>query len=138
VKGYIWLRIAGVYLVIGVLFGMYIGISQQFEMASVHAHINLLGWASLALSGLVYSVYPKAATSGLGVGHFWLHNIGLPVMVVGLYLEVAKVFESPLLISIGGSIAILGIILMAINFFAHVKESNSVSVKADSGKTLKH
>ncbi|WP_407944843.1 cytochrome-c oxidase [Paenibacillus albiflavus] len=121
-KGIVWLRIAVVYLVIGVCFGMYIGMAELFDLASVHAHINLLGWASLGLAGLMYCLFPAAGTSKLGVTHFWLHNIGLPVMVIGLYLKIEDITTFPL-IPIGGSLAILGIIAFAFNVFMNMKES---------------
>jgi len=133
-KGYVWLRIAGIYFLIGVCFGMYIGIAELFNMASVHAHINLLGWVSLGLSGLIYSLFPAAATSKLGVCHFWLHNIGLPVMVIGLYLKIGEIADW-FLIEIGGTLAILGVLLFVINLFVNVKGS-SVSLPA-GGKSMK-
>jgi cbb3-type cytochrome oxidase subunit 1 len=80
------IKIAVVYFGIGVLFGMYMSITEQMQFAAVHAHINLLGWASLALAGIVYHLFPSAATTVLAKLHFWLHNIGLPVMMVGLAL----------------------------------------------------
>jgi len=47
-----------------------------------------LGWASLALAGLVYHFYPAASITRLARFHFWLHNIGLPLFMVGLVLFV--------------------------------------------------
>ncbi len=120
-KGIIWLRIAVVYFVIGVIFGMYIGMNKQFQLTSVHAHVNLLGWVSLALAGVIYCLFPAASQSRLGKMHFWLHNIGLPVIIIGLYLELAPIVATPL-IPIGGTIAILGIVLFMANLFVNVKE----------------
>lgn len=135
-KGYIWLRISAIYLIIGLLLGIYMDINLNFQMATVHAHINLLGWAALAISGLIYCVFPKAATSRLGIGHFWLHNIGLPVMIIGLYVEISGLAKLPL-IRIGGSMALLSIILLLINLFVNVKEGNSAYSNAGGGKSLK-
>lgn len=132
-KGLIWLRVAVVYFVIGVIFGMYIGITQQFQFSSVHAHINLLGWASLALSGIIYCLFPAAGESRLGQWHFWLHNIGLPVMVIGLYLEIAQLASLPL-IPIGGIVAIIGIILFAVNMFVNAKSSDTRTVGTATGR----
>lgn len=126
-KGVIWLRIAVLYFAFGVIFGMYIGIVQLFQLASVHAHINLLGWVSLALAGLIYTLFPAAAVSKLGKLHFWLHNIGLPIMVIGLYLEIMQITSLPL-IPIGGTIAIIGIVLFMFNVFINVKESEQVKL----------
>ncbi|MGV2805360.1 cytochrome-c oxidase, partial [Clostridium perfringens] len=48
------IKIAAVYFVLGILLGMYMSISHSYDYASVHTHVNLLGWASLALAGVFY------------------------------------------------------------------------------------
>ena len=79
-----FLKIAVVYLFIGALLGFAMGMSQQFTLAPVHAHLLLLGWASFALVGLVYHLYPAAAETKLARIHFWLHNLGLPAFMLAL------------------------------------------------------
>ena len=78
------LKIAAIYLLVGVSMGLYMGMTQQFALHPVHAHINLLGWASLALAGLIYLQFPDAATTRLAQIHFWMHNVSLPVLMVAL------------------------------------------------------
>ena len=79
-----FLKIAVVYLFIGAVLGLIMGITQKFVLAPVHAHLLLLGWASLALAGIIYHLYPAAAITALAHIHFWVHNLGLPVFMVGL------------------------------------------------------
>jgi hypothetical protein len=38
----------------------------------VHAHLNLLGWVTLALFGLYYRAFPAAADTTLAKAQFWL------------------------------------------------------------------
>jgi cbb3-type cytochrome oxidase subunit 1 len=117
----IWfLRIAVLYLVFGVIFGFVMGISEKVQFASVHAHINLLGWATLALAGIIYTLFPGAGNNRLAAVHFWLHNIGLPIFLIGLYLVAAGHVLVPVL-SAGATIAIVGIILFAINVLLNVR-----------------
>jgi len=42
-----WIKMAAIYLVIGILLGIHMGKSHDHTLAPVHAHINLLGWASM-------------------------------------------------------------------------------------------
>ena len=56
--GVLWIKAAVVYLVMGVGLGIYMGASGDHVMVPVHAHFNLLGWASLALVGLIYHQFP--------------------------------------------------------------------------------
>jgi hypothetical protein len=126
-----FLKIAVVYFVIGVVFGLVMGIIQSFQFASVHAHINLLGWVSLALCGFLYLRFPAAAISRLAPWHFWLHNVGLPIMVVGLYLEILTGRAGfTALIATGGTLAVVGIVIFAINVLTNVKGESAVSSKS--------
>ncbi len=81
------LRIAAVYLLVGLAMGLVMGIANDFTLASVHAHISLLGWATMSITGFVYLVRPACRESRLALVHFWGHNLGLPVMMAGLALE---------------------------------------------------
>ena len=83
-----FLRIAVIYLFVGALLGGFMGFSQRFTLAPVHAHLLLLGWASFALAGLVYHLYPGASETLLARIHFWLHNLGLTALKVehGMFL----------------------------------------------------
>ena len=67
----------------GVRLGIFMGTSEHFSLAPVHAHINLIGWASLALFGIVYKLYPEMARPA-GRPHFilaapsaWLFPLGI-------------------------------------------------------------
>ncbi|MEN3295996.1 MAG: hypothetical protein V7642_5249 [Burkholderiales bacterium] len=121
--GIIWLKLAVLYLMIGVALGIIMGASENFTLRSVHAHINLLGWATMALAGLIYSVFPQAGQSRLAKIHFWLHNIALPVLLVSLtFLMLGNKQVVPLL---GGAeiIAAIGIIVFAANIFLNLKKA---------------
>ena len=80
------LQLALLYLLVGVTIGIGMGATENFTLRPVHAHVNLLGWTTLALAGLAYGVFPSLAQSRLASVQFWLHNIALPVMMVSLTL----------------------------------------------------
>ena len=82
------LQIAVVYWVLGVRFGIYMGATQNFTDVPVHAHLNLLGWVSLGLCGLIYAKAPHLEKSFLAKAHFWLHNLGLPPLMLAVWLIV--------------------------------------------------
>lgn len=113
-----FIRIAVVYAIIGIGIGIYMAASHSFLQRDTHAHANLLGWASLALSGLIYHAFPALAVNVLAKAHFWLHNLGLPVALVGIALLHA---DSPALgeplAGIGSSLAALGFLALLVNVF---------------------
>ena len=80
------LRIAVVYWIVAVCWGIYMGASEDFTDVPVHAHLNLLGWVSLGLCGIIYALAPHLAETKLAKAHFWLHNLGLPVLMLGVWM----------------------------------------------------
>ncbi|KPK11236.1 MAG: hypothetical protein AMJ68_06460 [Acidithiobacillales bacterium SG8_45] len=70
--------------VIGMLLGIIMGARQDFSMAPVHAHVNLLGWVSLAIYGIVYRLYPVMTEGKLASWQFYLANLGLLIMAPSL------------------------------------------------------
>jgi hypothetical protein len=119
--GILWLKLAIVYLIIGVGMGIAMGVSQNFTLRPVHAHVNLLGWTTMALAGLIYSVFPKAGESVLARVHFWLMNLALPVMMVSLGLALfGQTAILPALV-VGEITAALSIAVFAANLFINLK-----------------
>ncbi len=81
-----YLLTGSLYLLVGIILGMYMGGKQDFTLAPVHAHINLLGFTLMTLFGVAYRVMPQLAGNTLAKVHFWLHQIGAFVMLIGLFL----------------------------------------------------
>lgn len=80
----LWLRAAIVYFGIACTFGLAIGIAQKLQLASVHAHLNLLGWVSMALIGLIHAVVPglKGARNS---GSFWCYQAVFPAFMASMF-----------------------------------------------------
>jgi len=113
-----FIRLAVVYLIVGVLLGIYMASSHSFDQRDTHAHANLLGWASLAISGIIYHLFPKLANHLLAKVHFWLHNLGLPVTLVGIALIYGG--NPPIgepLAGIGSTVVSLGFLALLFNVF---------------------
>ena len=115
-----FLKIAVVYLAIGVSMGLYMGITHQFALHPVHAHINLLGWASLALAGLIYVQFPEAAKTRLAQIHFWIHNVSLPVLMVALAVLLSGNEAFAPVVGITSIVAAMGLAIFVINICVNV------------------
>jgi len=110
-------RIASVYLLVGLVLGTAMAVAEDFRLVSVHSHLLLLGWATLALTGIVYLVLPGCADTRLAAAHFWLHNLGLPVMMLSLAaLHLGEPRAEPL-IGLGSILVIAGLALFTLNLF---------------------
>ncbi len=120
--GFNLVKIAAVYLVAGLFGGMYMAISHEHALATVHSHVTLLGWVTMAIAGLIYIVRPACAKSKLANLHFWLHNIGLPVMMVSLALFLSGNGQAEKVIGIGSIIVLVSLLVFTVNVFANIKK----------------
>ena len=117
----IWIKLAVLYLLVGVVFGLVMGATGHIEFAPVHAHINLLGWATMALAGVIYHLFPRAGGSRLGLWHFWLHNLALPVAMISLFFMFAGFPQLEKLVIASSMVMVLGVLLFTINLFVNMR-----------------
>jgi hypothetical protein len=114
-----WARTALVWFVLAMLFGMCIGMSQQFGLSSPHAHAGLLGWVSSALFAFLYALTGGEEAPRRGPYLHWVaHNIGALTMVTGLFLTIQWGPASwTALIPAGGAIVILATLWLAVTLW---------------------
>jgi hypothetical protein len=94
-----FLLLAAIMLLFGVLLGIHMAMSKDFQLVPVHAHANLVGWASMALFGLTYRAYPGLQDGSLARVHFALAASSAIVMPYGIYQAVVQQVETLAIIS---------------------------------------
>ncbi|HEY3796755.1 MAG TPA: hypothetical protein VGL58_00245 [Caulobacteraceae bacterium] len=97
------------FLVFGMGFGIWMGITQSFQYADVHAHWNLVGFVTSTLYGLIHRAYPKLATSRLTWVQCVLHVLGVVVFAPGIFLAITSHQEIGAIV---GSLLIVSAALM--------------------------
>lgn len=128
-----FLKIAVVYFFIAVCLGLVMGIIHNFTFTSVHAHLNLLGWVSMAIFGIIYSLYPSAAETELAKTHFWLHNVGVPLMQVALFFQILTGNQALTIgIIIGSVMVVVGTLLFLMNVFKNIHANQSTENNKDT------
>jgi hypothetical protein len=116
------IKISVVYLVISTVLAMYMSITENMTLSSVHSHISCLGWTMLALAGFAYHLFPVLEKRVLSKIVFWLFNIGLPVSIVGMSsLLYDQSVLTKIIVSVGATLLSIGIILFAINVLIGMK-----------------
>ncbi|HLQ13747.1 MAG TPA: hypothetical protein VK130_10975 [Steroidobacteraceae bacterium] len=118
-----FLKIAVVYLFLGALLGITMGIVQNFALVPVHAHIGLLGWATLALAGVIYHLHPAAAQTRLAKLHFWIHNLALPVFMISLSYYLLGHAALMGVVVAAALLLLVGLGLFMVNILSNVKNS---------------
>ena len=107
------MRTGALILVIGMVWGIEMGIRQEFSMAPAHAHLNLVGGVLLFVFGLYYKLIPAAGDSALAKWQGGLHIAGSILFPVGVAV-VIKEGEALIILPIVGSL----IVLIAVALFA--------------------
>lgn len=104
--GSLMMCLSVVVLLVGMLAGIAMGITQNFVLAPAHAHLNLIGGVLLFLFGLYYRLFPAAGTTTLAKVQGWLHMVGailFPAGVAAVLLKGPSVEVAP----IAGSLLVL-------------------------------
>ena len=70
----------------GMAMGEVMASHEDFALAPLHAHINLLGWVTLSLYGTFYALTKETFMPRLAWANFILSVAGLLAMIPTLYL----------------------------------------------------
>lgn len=71
----------------GMIWGSVMGATHDHSLAPAHAHLNLVGWVTLALMGGFYALVPRLAATKLAWANFGLSAFGaagMPFLLVGV------------------------------------------------------
>lgn len=110
-----FLLLATILLLAGAALGIGMGASEDFQLTPVHAHLNLVGWASLAVFGLVYRAYPKLAERRLALFHFIFSATSAVLLPIGIGLAVLR--SQPGLAIAASLLWVVGVLLFLLQLF---------------------
>ena len=100
------------WLMLGMVLGLWIGWTHSTEYLSLHSTMLLPGFVALAVYGVLYRLWPEMKNSGLAKAQFWLASLGALGQVVGAY-QLMRSGGSDMMLMTGSSVmAILGGMLM--------------------------
>jgi hypothetical protein len=108
----LYIVLGALYLVIGMVLGIVMGIRQDFLLVPVHAHINLVGFAAHGIFGLVYKAWPELKGGAIVAAQFWLFVLGAPLLMIGIAIALRT--NNPALAIVGSILVILGALLFLI------------------------
>lgn len=103
---------APLYALVGMGFGIWMSASGNHLYAPAHAHLNLLGWVSIALFGAYYTLFPQAGTGLMAKLQVGLMHLGTILMFPGVIMAINGTGDG--LAKAGSLLAILSMILFAV------------------------
>lgn len=124
----LFLCIAVLYVVVGMALGIHMSAIGNFSFTPVHAHMNLVGWASMALYALIYRSYPAMAENRLAPFHFWTANVGAILLNGGLAMLLSGMSTTPLVVA-GSYLTLIGMLIFTVNVFLNAGKARSTSTE---------
>jgi cbb3-type cytochrome oxidase subunit 1 len=106
---------ATVYVTIGMLWGIHMSASGDHSLAPAHAHLNLIGWVTMALFGIYYHLVPKAAGRVLAKVHFAVATAGVVIIVPGIVMAIEETGE--VLAKLGSLLTLLSMLIFVFTVF---------------------
>jgi len=103
----------------GEAFGEWMGATQNLQLIPVHAHINLAGWVTLALYGVLHRLYPALGTARLAWPQFLLTVLCLPFFFCGIYLALMDP-KNHMMVTAASMVFLLGTLLFFVMFIGKV------------------
>ena len=100
---------APIYALIGMTFGIWMSASGDHTLAPAHAHLNLLGWVTIAVYGAFYTLAPRAAESRLAQIQVLLAQAGVILLVPGIVMAIRYASEG--LAQAGSLLVLLSMLL---------------------------
>jgi putative Mn2+ efflux pump MntP len=79
-------RAAVLIVIVGMMWGIVMAISQDHSTFPAHAHLNLLGWVSLFLFGIYYHLHPALDSTRLAFVQVWIWIVSTIVLAIGVGL----------------------------------------------------
>lgn len=117
-------RVSAAFFALGVLYvgcgmawGMYMGANENFILAPAHAHLNLLGWVTMALYGTFYALTAQTLSVRLAWINFIVSGLGVAIMIPALALLLSNGNDPKYIpfIGVGEMLTVLGLLIFAVS-----------------------
>src|SRR5262249_37276012 len=104
-------RAAVLFLLIGMIWGIAMAISENHGAMPAHAHLNLLGWVSLFLFGIYYRLQPSLERARSALLQAWIWVLGTVVTVSSVGLVYTGHPQAKPIAGIGSFILLFGMLV---------------------------
>lgn len=124
----IFITVALLCLLVGEAFGMWISQApERFPLHPAHAHLNLAGWVTLCLYGLVHRAYPELKDAKLAPFQCIVAILGAVLMPPGILVSITSGEQNLALVIVGSLGVMLGTLMFAIMFIGKVAMAKQAS-----------
>ena len=103
--------IAVLLVLVGMVWGIEMAISQDHSAMPAHAHLNLLGWVLLFLFGIFYHLHPEIDRSRIALVQASVWIVGTVILVIGVGLVHTGHESGDPIAAVGSLIVLLGMLM---------------------------
>lgn len=96
----------------GMIWGIQMSVSEDHSLSMAHAHLNLVGWTTLGLFGLYYTVTPEADGTVLSKAHLAIALAGVLCLVPGIVIVVTS--GARVLVAIGSILTVISMLIFLV------------------------
>lgn len=105
------------FLIAGILIGLHMSIAHDHAAAGAHAHINLLGWVTMAIFGGYHALNPSGAETRLAKVQYYVYAGGVLVMTPALYLLLTGTQSVEPVVAASSLVVFAGVLMFAVIIF---------------------
>ncbi|MBS4208338.1 hypothetical protein [Bacillus sp. FJAT-50079] len=109
-KNIVLIRFSAIFAVVGTVLGAHMAGAGSYAFRPIHAHILIVGWLSLFVWGVYYSIF-TIKVKKIANWHTWTAIIGSIGLTFGMWLNVLQPFSISaglsLVIYIAGGVTLL-------------------------------
>lgn len=118
---------AVVYALTGMVLGVIMGASGDHTLSPVHAHINLLGWATLALMGAFYGLAGERTPARIAWTNFLVSNLGNIITLPLLAMLILGDQSVVPMMAVGEVLLVLGMVIFAYAVFTVGRRATQIA-----------
>jgi hypothetical protein len=107
--------LAVISVTLGMIWGIQMSATQNHSLSPAHAHLNLIGWVTMAIFAVYYHLVPAAAQGILAKLHLAAAVAGLVLIVPGIVMALTQQGEA--LAKIGSILTLLSMVFFLIIVF---------------------
>ncbi len=115
--GFWFFAVAVVCITIGMAWGIQMSASADHSLSGAHAHLNLVGWVTMAMFGVYYTLTPQAADAVLARVHFAVALAGVVLMVPGIVMAIREAGEA--VVIAGSMLTMASMAIFLVTVFRH-------------------
>jgi len=110
------------FLAMGMCWGIAMAVSQNFALAPAHAHLNLLGWVTMAIYGAFYALTRETFSARLAWINYGCATLGVAIMIpsLAIMLNTGNTALEPL-VGIGSLLSLIALLVFAVSAFRELK-----------------